>query len=221
MFIKKNTFLSPKLLQCLENSLYFTPAITLLFSFAFIHQYVKTHNLFFLFFAFLIIYLLPLSLYRLMNLFFPLKTGSVMLVIGEPGYTPWMGALHLQQLYNHLPTLEKLLKLFPPSYHLWLRAWGSHIGKNCIIQANVDILDRTSLDMGDGTFIGHGTVISAHLVNKHSKGLFLIHRRVKLGKNVFLAGGTIIGPGVEMENETKTQLGQKLIFMEKIKKGNP
>jgi len=218
MFITNTKFIGKNGLHLIENLLVFIPFITIVMEVLVLYIVIESPCLLGYLFLILNPYLFPLAVYRIMNKFFPLREGAVLMRKGQKGLTPWIGALHVQNLYNCLPILEGLLKVFPPIYIIWLRAWGSKVGKGALIQARVDILDRTSVVIGDNVFIAHGCVLTSHFVNRNENGYFLIHKNVTIGNNVFISGGSVLGPGVVIEDGVNLPFKTELISRERIRK---
>src|SRR5215813_15128228 len=73
------------------------------------------------------VYLLPPLTLRLHNLIWPLDEGP--LNLAEPKYAAWWGAHQIQLIFIALPQLEAILRLIPGCYSMWLRLWGSRIGR--------------------------------------------------------------------------------------------
>jgi hypothetical protein len=158
------------------------------------------------------LYVFPVVAFRLHNLLFPLKTGTSDL--GKREYSSWWGGHQIQLLFIAVPPLESVLTLVPGLYSLWLRAWGSRVGRRVYWTPQIQILDRSLLDIGRGVLFGHMVTASSHVVIRTKDGrLFLIVNRITIGDNAFVGAGTRIGPGVTVEEgavvSAATELGAK------------
>ena len=144
------------------------------------------------------VYVFPLVTFRLHNLLFPLKTGTRDL--GKREYSSWWGGHQIQLLFLAIPPLESLLTLVPGLFSLWLRAWGSRVGRRVYWTPQVQILDRSLLDIGSGVLFGHKVITSSHVVTRTKSGrLLLMVDRITIGDNALIGAGTRIGPGVTVE----------------------
>lgn len=140
-----------------------------------------------------VLYILPLLTYHLHNHFYPLTEGASL--ISGKFYCPWWGAHHIQLIYGVFPILEVILRLFPGLFSLWLRLWGSKIGKNVYWTPVVFIADRALLEIGDNVILGHGLSFTSHLINPRAKGLILYIRKIIIGENSFIGARASFGPG--------------------------
>lgn len=141
----------------------------------------------------LIIYLLPPLTYRIHELFFPLRDGASKL--SEPKYSPWWGAHQIQVIYIALPMLEAVLRLVPGLYSAWLRLWGSRVGRKVYWTPNIEITDRSRLDIGDRVVFGHKCKLLGHAIKPKGDAVVLYLRAIKIGNDVFIGAGSRIGPG--------------------------
>jgi hypothetical protein len=141
-----------------------------------------------------IIYLLPPLTFRLHQIFFPVRERVSDLA--ERCYSPWWGAHQIQVIYIALPQLEAILRLVPGLYSLWLRLWGSKVGRNVHWTPNVEITDRSMLIIGDRVVFGHKTKCLGHAIKPRGKSMLLYVRAIRIGNDVFIGAGSRIGPGV-------------------------
>jgi hypothetical protein len=141
-----------------------------------------------------IIYLLPPVTFRVHQLFFPIRERASDLA--ERRYSPWWGAHQIQVIYIAIPQLEALLRLVPGLYSLWLRLWGSKVGRNVHWTPNVEITDRSMLIIGDRVVFGHKTKCLGHAIKPRGKSMMLYVRAIRIGNDVFIGAGSRIGPGV-------------------------
>jgi hypothetical protein len=141
----------------------------------------------------LIIYLLPPVTFRIHEIFFPLRDG--MSKLSEPKYSPWWGAHQIQLIYIALPQLEAALRLTPGLYSAWLRLWGSRVGRKVYWTPNIEITDRSRLEIGDRVVFGHKCKLLGHAIKPKGGAVILYLRAIKIGNDVFIGAGSRIGPG--------------------------
>jgi hypothetical protein len=141
----------------------------------------------------LVVYLLPPITLRLHEMFFPLSEGLSKL--SEPKYSHWWGAHQIQLIYIALPQLEALLRLVPGLYSAWLRLWGSRVGRKVYWTPNIEITDRSMLEIGDRVVFGHKCKLLGHAIKPKGTAVILYLRRIKIGTDVFIGAGSRIGPG--------------------------
>lgn len=146
------------------------------------------------------IYGLPLLVFRAINLIRPLREGRSYL--DGPRYSPWWGSHNIQRLYIAFPPLESLLQLIPGAFSLWLRLWGSRVGKRVYWTPRVEIADRSLLDIGDDVVFAHKVECYAHAIKPRRGRLILYVRRIRIGSRVFVGAGTRIGPGARVGSDT-------------------
>ena len=144
----------------------------------------------------LAVYGLPLCAFRLLSYWQPLREGVSFL--DEPRFSPWWGGHQIQAVFIAIPQLESLLQLIPGAFSLWLRLWGSEVGRSVYWTPRVEIADRSLLVIGDAAVVGHKVEMYAHAVRSR-RGRPLLHiRRIVIGRGAFLGAGTRIGPGVHI-----------------------
>ena len=141
----------------------------------------------------LVVYLLPPITLRLHEMFFPLREGLSKL--SEPKYSHWWGAHQIQLIYIALPQLEALLRLVPGLYSAWLRLWGSRVGSKVYWTPNVEITDRSMLEIGDRVVFGHKCKLLGHAIKPKGAAVILYLRAIKIGSDTFIGAGSRIGPG--------------------------
>jgi hypothetical protein len=141
----------------------------------------------------LILYLLPPITLRIHEIFFPLREGASKL--SDPKYSHWWGAHQIQLIYIALPQLEALLRLVPGLYSAWLRLWGSRVGRSVYWTPNIEITDRSRLEIGDRVVFGHKCKLLGHAIKPKGDEVILYLRRIKIGNNAFIGAGSRIGPG--------------------------
>ncbi len=144
-------------------------------------------------FAGAVIYLFPLSCHAVLQRFAPLREGIAFLE--ERRFSPWWGSHQIQGLFIAFPALETVLRLVPGLYSGWLRAWGSRVGRGIHWTPNVEIADRSLLDIGDFVVFGHKVSCYAHVIKPRGGRLMLYARRLSIGDGAFLGAGSRLGPG--------------------------
>jgi hypothetical protein len=145
----------------------------------------------------LAVYLLPVTVYRLHDLAWPLRPGLSRL--DTPAYSPWWGGHQFQVMYSALPALEAVLRLVPGLYSAWLRAWGSKVGRGVYWTPLVEITDRALLDIGDGVVFGHRVGCYAHFAVRRRGKLLLYVKPIRIGGGALLGAGSRLGPGAVIE----------------------
>ncbi len=141
-----------------------------------------------------VIYGFPLLIYRIHDYFYPVKEGIYYLK--SPDYSPWWGSHQIQAIYITFPALESGLRLIPGAFSLWLRLWGAKIGRGIYWLPNLEIADRSLIEIGDRAIVGHRVGIYSHVIKPKHNNLMLYIKSVKIGNDVFLGSGTHLGPGV-------------------------
>ncbi len=146
------------------------------------------------------VYLMPLILFRLHSLFFKIEDGDFDL--SKKQYNPWWTGHMLQYPFISLPFLESILHFFPGLYSVWLRAWGSKIGKNVFWTPRTEILDRNLVEIGSNTIVGHMTIMVSHLVETRSGVPMLVLKKIKVGEKCLVGADAQLGPGAEVADRT-------------------
>jgi hypothetical protein len=88
----------------------------------------------------------------------------------------------------------------PGLFSLWLRAWGSTVGRAVYWTPGLEIADRSLLRIGDRVVFGHRVGLYAHLVAPKHGRLVLYVKRITIGSDVFVGAGTRMGPGVRIDD---------------------
>jgi acetyltransferase-like isoleucine patch superfamily enzyme len=146
------------------------------------------------------VYAVPLGVFRVLGAPFPLEEGVSRL--DEPRYSPWWGGHQVQVVFLALPWLEGLLRLVPGLFSLWLRAWGSRVGRAVYWTPQVEIGDRSLLEIGDRVVFGQRVELYSHVVTRKNGRLLLYVKRIRIGSDAFLGAGSRIGPGVRIDDGT-------------------
>lgn len=170
-----------------------------------VYGFVVRASLSSFFLIFFFIYAFPLICFRLLNTLFPIKEGVS--DIFEKKFSPWWAGHQIQLLFMAMPRLESLLILVPGLYSLWLRAWGSKVGRGVYWTPGVCNYDRNLLEIGDGVIFGERSTTVCHVISpKEGKGLLKI-QKVIIGDRCFVGAAAVISPGVRMDSETFLKAG--------------
>jgi len=171
----------------------------------FLYHFIETKNYLCLGMAILTPYLVPLLTFRFLQLIAPIKEGPSF--FGEEKFSPWISSFRLQQIYVMFPILERMLFFIPNLYNLWLRAWGSKIGKRVYFLPGVEVVDRAHLEIGDNVMIGNKCYFSPHVVQVRKGRFFLYYKRVKIGSNCFIGAFSTFGPGTTVPDNSSIPSG--------------
>ena len=144
-----------------------------------------------------VIYLAPLLIFRVHQQLKPLSEGTFDLQ--SPVYSPWWGSYNIQLLFNAFPGFERILLLVPGLYSLWLRAWGSQIGRRNFYAVNLEVYDRSLLLLGDDIVVGAHTVFCAHAITPAQGTQLLIVKKIRVGTGAFIGAESRLGPGAVIE----------------------
>ena len=161
------------------------------------------------------LYGLPLLVYWIHQYFYPVREGISYLVGKE--YSPWWGSHQIQVIYIAFPALETLLRLIPGTFSLWLRLWGSKVGKGVYWTPSLEIADRGLIKIGDCVVFGHRITILCHAIKPKKQNLMLYVKKVKIGNDVFLGAGSHLAPGVVIEDGSYIPVATNIYLNKKPK----
>ena len=161
-----------------------------------------------------VVYLLPLAAFRLHQLVAPLRAGGSR--IDGNSYVPWWGGHQIQLIYIAVPQLEALLRLVPGLYSLWLRGWGSKVGRRVHWTPLVEVTDRSLLEVGDRVVFGHRAVVFGHVIRHGKQNMLLYVRPVRIGDGVFIGAGSAIGPGAVIRPGARLDAETRVYPMEVV-----
>lgn len=141
------------------------------------------------------IYLFPLAVFHLHNRLYPLEEGTFSIV---QGYSPWFGTHMIQQNFISFKAAEEVLRTIPGLFALWLRAWGSKVGRNVYIAPHFEIADRSLIYIEDNAIFGYGVKVASHVISpsREHGGLKVYIRTVRVEKGGFVGAASRIAPGV-------------------------
>ncbi len=154
------------------------------------------------------VYILPLIVSRIIGFFFPVREGRY--PIGRYGVEGWVLQLKIQMFLANCSFFERALHLIPGLYSVWLRCWGSHIGRGVMWTPHVDILDRGLLDIGDGVLVGHKTILSCHAVFMENGEHLVYCKKMKIGTRTLIGGDSILGPGVQIGSDCQLNVSSRI-----------
>lgn len=144
-----------------------------------------------------VIFILPPIVHRIMLRWAPLKQG-VNQIDGNK-FSPWLATHHIQAMYDALPFLESLLRVFPGFYSMWLRMWGSRVGYGVEWPVRMDVLDRGLMDIGNRVVFSRRVELSAHVRKKTDGGRSrVLVRTVRIGSYAFVGARVRVGPGASV-----------------------
>ena len=146
------------------------------------------------------LYGFPLVIHRTHNYFYSIIEG-ISYLKGK-SYSPWWGSHQIQAIYIAFPALETLLRLIPGLFSLWLRLWGSQIGRGVYWTPQIQVADRGLLEIGDRVIFGYGVGLYSHVIKPRKGDLMLYVRKIKIGDDVFVGAGSHLGPGAAIASGT-------------------
>ncbi|MBK6703064.1 MAG: hypothetical protein KA153_03315 [Hyphomonadaceae bacterium] len=145
----------------------------------------------------LVNYFVPPMVQRVMLRWAPLKEG-VSEIDGRK-FSPWLATRHIQAMYDALPFLESLLRVFPGFYSMWLRMWGSRIGYGVEWPVRMDVLDRGLMDIGNRVVFSREVELAAHVRRKTDGGRSrVLVRTVRIGSYAFLGANARVSAGASV-----------------------
>ena len=145
-----------------------------------------------------VLYLVPLVPGRILRE--SLRSSPPEIDVGSPDFLRWWACFQCQVLFLRLPFLEELLRLVPGVYSLWLRAWGSRIGKLTYWAPGTVILDRGFLEIGDHVIFGAGVRLNPHVMEAALK-----LAPVRIGDGAMIGGYSLLTAGTEIAAGEKTR----------------
>lgn len=199
----------------LSKILLFFPAIVLLLTSGSIIYFAYSPGIFSILAILFSLYGLPVLVYQLHQLIYPVQEGISYLQGKE--YSPWWASHQIQVIYIAIPALEAVLRLIPGLFSFWLRLWGAKVGQNVYWTPGLEIADRGLLEIGDRVVIGHRVGIYSHVIKPRRQNLMLYVKKVKIGNNVFVGAGSHLAPGVVIENGVYLPVSTNLYPNQKVK----
>lgn len=142
-----------------------------------------------------VLYLLPLVPGRLLRE--SLRRAPSHIPMDSADFLKWWAAFQCQVVFLRFPALEEILRSVPGLYSLWLRLWGSRIGRLTYWAPRSIILDRGFLDVGDRVVFGAGARINPHVMERGDTPLLLL-APVKIGDDSMIGGYSLLTAGTEI-----------------------
>lgn len=149
-------------------------------------------------FAPIVLYLLPLIPGRILRE--TLRSASAEIPVGSPAFLRWWACFQCQVLFLRFPVLEELLRLIPGLYSLWLRCWGSRIGKLTYWAPQTILLDRGFLQIGDQVVFGAGVRLNPHVMEGN-----LQLAPIRIGDGAMIGGYSLLTAGTEIAAGERTR----------------
>ena len=144
-----------------------------------------------------VVYFVPPIAQRWMFRWAALKQG-VSEIDGRK-FSAWLASHHIQAVYDALPFLESLLRVFPGFYSMWLRLWGSRVGYGVEWPVRMDVLDRGLMDVGNRVVFSREVELAAHVRKKTDGGRSrVLVRTVRIGSYAFIGAGARVGAGASV-----------------------
>lgn len=172
------------------------PVFHLLLVFSSIVGWVSHQSAIYLFFIFVSIYAVPVLVFRMHNLVFPLEEGTF--DISAKKYSVWWATYQFQFLFITFPILEGPWHFIPGGFSFWLRLWGSKIGKNVLWTPRVEVVDRGLLEVGSNVVVGHLAAFCCHAIMPRQGKALLIVKKITLGDACFIGADSQFGPGASV-----------------------
>ena len=138
------------------------------------------------------LYILPLVPARILRE--SLRKSPSEIPIGSANFLKWWACFQCQVIFLRFPSLEEIIRLIPGCYSLWLRLWGSRVGKFTYWAPRTFILDRGLLDIGDNVVFGAGVKLNPHVMEKGK----LLLSPVKIGHRSLIGGYSLLTAGTEI-----------------------
>jgi acetyltransferase-like isoleucine patch superfamily enzyme len=154
------------------------------------------------------IYLFPLACFRLLNLVTPIREGKSDILAKQ--FSPWWAGHQIQSLFISVPSLEAVLRMIPGAFSLWLRLWGSRIGKKVYWTPGTVHYDRNLLEVGDGVVFGERSLSVCHVISPKKNSAELTIAKVRLGAGAFVGAACVLSPGVTMEPKSFVKAGVRV-----------
>lgn len=145
-----------------------------------------------------VLYLVPVIPGRLLRE--SLRSSPESIAVGSPAFLRWWACFQCQVLFLRFPALEEVLRLIPGIYSLWLRCWGSRIGKLTFWAPQTIILDRGFLDIGDQVVFGAGVRLNPHVMENELK-----FAPIKIGDGAMIGGYSLLTAGTEIAAGERTR----------------
>ena len=127
----------------------------------------------------------------------------------ESSFCPWWAGHQIQSLFNAVPQIESILKIVPGLYSFWLRCWGSKVGKGVYWTSGSVHYDRNLLEIGHGALFGELSISVCHVITPKDNKALLMIAKVKVGHKSFIGAGSVLSPGVRVDDQVMISAGTK------------
>ncbi|MBI3551606.1 MAG: hypothetical protein HY077_03745 [Elusimicrobia bacterium] len=152
----------------------------------------------------LFLYLVPPLSTRILFAVFGRPEGRI--PAGERAFFVWWASLQLQIVFCRFPGLEEGLRLLPGVYSVWLRLWGSRIGRLTYWSPGTAVLDRSYLNIGDDVTFGAGVRLNGHVLAKNERGrVELLLAPIIIGDRASVGGYSLLTSGTEVAADEATK----------------
>lgn len=148
------------------------------------------------------LYLLPPLLARILLFLIPISKAPV--AVQSKQFVTWWLLAQLQGIFLRFPQLDEALRLVPGLYSLWLRMWGSRIGRLTMWAPGLVILDRSFLNIGDDVVFGAGVRINPHVFRRAEGSFELLLAPVNVGDRAIVGGYSLLTAGTTIGTEEVT-----------------
>jgi len=126
--------------------------------------------------------------------------------VGSAAFFRWWTLFQLQVIFCRLPALEEILRLAPGLYSLWLRVWGSRVGRLTYWAPGAFVSDRSFLMIGNDVVFGAGVRLIPHLIQRAESGtLELCLAKIEIGDRVVVGGFSILSAGTVVHADQTTR----------------
>jgi hypothetical protein len=154
-----------------------------------------------------VLYFLPPLAARLILFLVSIPPGKI--AVGSRAFFGWWTLFQLQIVFCRLSILEEILRLIPGAYSLWLRLWGSRIGRLTYWSPGTTITDRSFLQIGNDVVFGAGVRLNAHVLARDQDGrMELLLAPLKIGDRAVVGGYSLLTAGTEICADTATRACQ-------------
>lgn len=155
------------------------------------------------------IYGFPLTVFVIHKQFYPEIQGRYILNDAKK-YCPWWGVHQMQVIYDYLPIFERILRIIPGAYSIWLRLWGSRVGRSVYWTPSIEIADRSLMRVGNAVVFGHRAFCSSHVISKKTERMVLLVKQIEIEDGVFLGTHCKLGPGAKIAMNSLVKAGTHL-----------
>ncbi len=164
----------------------------------------------------MVIFVLPLLLWRIFALFFPIREGVSYVGRREAVANSWYISNRLQIFFISFSFFERMLMLFPGAFSFWLRLWGSKIGTGIFWSPGVQVFDRTALKLGNFVIFGNDVTLSGHIVKRTHERILVYYKPLTIGARSLVGYASHVAPGVCIAEKAQVEAGTRLYPNQKV-----